>query len=118
LGVSGPPPAIVANDSSQTTEWVFLSIALLMIFARLYLRLKINHQKLVASDYFLILAWFASMSNASFDIVFMHLGILKPEMDVTLGLVENRDVLQRALRVRIATARLVFVIEISAHKPD
>lgn len=89
-----------------------------MIFARLHLRLKINHQQLVASDYFLILAWFASMSNASFDIVFMRLGILKPEMDVTLNLVENLDVLQRALRVRTATVKLVFVIEISADKPD
>ncbi|KAH7335100.1 hypothetical protein BKA66DRAFT_379166, partial [Pyrenochaeta sp. MPI-SDFR-AT-0127] len=87
----------------QTTEWVFLGIALLLIFARLHLRLKINHQPLVASDYFMILAWFASMSNASFDIVFMNLGVLKSEMDVTLSLVENFDVLQTALRYFWAT---------------
>ena len=89
-----------------------------MIFARLYLRLKINHQRLVASDYFMILAWFASMSNASFDIIFMRLGILKPEMDTTLSLVENLDVLQTVLRVRIAAVRLVLTMEGNADKPD
>jgi len=88
-----------------------------MIFARLYLRLKINHQRLIASDYFMILAWFASMSNATFDIVFLHLGILKPEMDAAISLVEDPDVLQRVLRVRTATVKLVFIMEGSAKKP-
>ncbi|KAF2174470.1 hypothetical protein K469DRAFT_614309, partial [Zopfia rhizophila CBS 207.26] len=83
--------------------WVFLGIALLMIIARLYLRLKINQEQLIPSDWFIILAWFASMSNASFDIVFMHLGILKPEMDATLSLVEDLDVLQTVLRYFWAT---------------
>lgn len=87
-----------------------------MILTRLHLRLKINRQQLVASDYFIILAWFASMLNATFDIVFMHLGILKPEMDVALSLVENPDVLQTVLRVRTAAVRLVFVMEIGADK--
>ena len=88
-----------------------------MILARLYLRLKINHQRLVASDYFMILAWFASMSNATFDIVFLHLGILKPEMDAAISLVDDPDVLQRVLRVRTTTVTLVIIMEGSAKKP-
>lgn len=118
LSSSDLPWAVIANDYSQTTEWVFLGIALLMIFARLHLQLNINHQRLFASDYFKILAWLASVSNASFDIVFLRLRILKPEMDVTLNLVENLDVLQRVLRVRTATVRLVFGIEGSTDKWD
>jgi hypothetical protein len=72
-----------------------------MIIARLYLRLKINQQRLAPSDFFLVIAWLASISNACFDIAFLRLGILKPEMDVTLSLVEDPVVLQKVLRVGI-----------------
>ncbi|PVH90564.1 hypothetical protein DM02DRAFT_678529 [Periconia macrospinosa] len=96
--VQGPTAAVLI-----TTDWVFLGIALLIIFARLHLRLKIHHQRLIAGDYLIIMAWFASMSNGSFDIVFMHLGILKPEMDVALSLVEDLNVLRRVLRYFWAT---------------
>ncbi|KAH7108844.1 hypothetical protein B0J11DRAFT_554836 [Dendryphion nanum] len=96
--VQGPTAAVLI-----TSDWVFLGIALLIIFARLHLRLKFNRQRLVAGDYLIIMAWFASMLNASFDIVFMHLEILKPEMDVPLSLVKDLSVLQRVLRYFWAT---------------
>ncbi|RYP52465.1 hypothetical protein DL768_002388 [Monosporascus sp. mg162] len=82
----------------MATEWLFLGIALVLIIARLYLRLKIQYQRLAASDYFLMTAWIASMSNACFDIAFLRMGILTPEMDVTLSLVDDLEVLQQALR--------------------
>ncbi|RYP03085.1 hypothetical protein DL764_005394 [Monosporascus ibericus] len=96
------PPALTriryGSASSKTTEWLFLGIALVLIVARLYLRLKIQYQRLAPSDCFLMTAWVASMSNACFDIAFLRLGVLTPEMDVTLSLVDDLEVLQQALR--------------------
>ncbi|RYO75099.1 hypothetical protein DL766_003079 [Monosporascus sp. MC13-8B] len=82
----------------MTTEWLFLGIALVLIIARLHLRLKIKYQPLASSDCFLITAWLASMSNACFDIAFLRMGILRPDMDVALSLVDDLEVLQQALR--------------------
>ncbi|RYP69329.1 hypothetical protein DL770_008272 [Monosporascus sp. CRB-9-2] len=82
----------------MTTEWLFLGIALVLIIARLYLRLKIQYHRLAPSDCFLMTAWIASMSNACFDIAFLRMGVLTAEMDVTLGLVKDLEVLQQALR--------------------
>ncbi|RYP83766.1 hypothetical protein DL769_001298 [Monosporascus sp. CRB-8-3] len=91
--VQGPSVASVI-----TTEWLFLGIALVLIIARLHLRLNIQYQRLAPSDYFLITAWIASMSNACFDIAFLRMGVLTPEMDVTLSLVDDLEVLRQALR--------------------
>src|SRR3569833_909870 len=96
-----PSFAAAADSSAQTTEWLFLGIALLMLIARLHLRLMINHQRLDLSGFCLIIAWLASMSNACFAIAFLRLGILEPEMDISLSLVEDVEVLQRALRVSV-----------------
>ncbi|RYO96181.1 hypothetical protein DL765_011662 [Monosporascus sp. GIB2] len=91
--VRGPTVALVI-----TTEWLFLGIALVLIIARLHLRLNIKYQPFASTDCFLITAWLASMSNACFDIVFLRMGVLRPDMDVTLSLVDDLEVLQQALR--------------------
>lgn len=55
-----------------------------MIVARLYMRLRIKRQTFQASDAFLCLAWMASVTTASFDIIFIRMGILHESVSVTL----------------------------------
>lgn len=74
--VQGPPAAAVIS-----TDWLLLSISVALILARLYLRLKIKRRSLVISDAFICLAWCSSVSTWSFDIVFAHMGFLRPDMD-------------------------------------
>lgn len=47
-----------------------------MILARLYLRLRLQHQRLILSDYFICLAWLSAISQAAIDIEFKKLGLL------------------------------------------
>lgn len=55
-----------------------------MIGARLFMRLRIKRQTFQASDAFLCLAWIASVTTASFDIIFFQMGILDENVSLTL----------------------------------
>lgn len=62
-------------------EWVLLFTAALLVAARLYLRLKINHQSLTTSDVFVILAWFTSAAYSSCDTLNLVQGFLRNDID-------------------------------------
>jgi hypothetical protein len=85
-----------------TTEWVILTIGAVLILARLHLRLRINRQRLAISDIFLCLAWSSAAVCSSFDIVFMRMNLLRPDVDANLaGFHGDKQTLQRALVVSI-----------------
>ncbi|KAI3584168.1 hypothetical protein IWW34DRAFT_828242 [Fusarium oxysporum f. sp. albedinis] len=63
MAVHAPTPAAVL-----ISEWLLLSIAATMILARLWLRIRINRQRLLLSDVFICLAWFSAVASASVDV--------------------------------------------------
>ncbi|KAF9773935.1 hypothetical protein IL306_008148, partial [Fusarium sp. DS 682] len=79
-----------------------IALAAAIIGARIYLRLVIQKQRLVAADWLRIAAWIVSFVSASFDIIYMKEDVLKPEINYTLV---NWDVppekLSRVLKVSI-----------------
>lgn len=77
------PPAANGPTAAAViaTTWTLLCVAALLIAARLHLRLKIRRQRLAVSDGLICLAWCSAATYASFDIVFLKLGILDPAVD-------------------------------------
>lgn len=77
-------------------------MAFVILVARIYLRIVIQKQKLIAADWLRILAWLSALATASFDIVYIVEGSLDPENNYTLV---NWDVspekMERVLRVSI-----------------
>lgn len=75
-------------------------MAFAILVARIYLRVGIQKQKLIAADWLRILAWLSALATASFDIVYAVEGSLDPENNYTLV---NWDVspekMERVLRV-------------------
>ncbi|KAH7137764.1 hypothetical protein EDB81DRAFT_844225 [Dactylonectria macrodidyma] len=65
--------------------YTLITLAALLIAARVHLRLKIQKRKLVAADWLMILAWCSAFTTASFDIVFMNQGALEPNIHYTLN---------------------------------
>lgn len=79
-----------------------IALAALIIIARIYLRLVIQKQRLVAADWLRIAAWCSAFTTASFDIVFFKEDVLDPSLNYTLV---NWDAppekLERVLRVSL-----------------
>ncbi|KAG5662431.1 hypothetical protein KAF25_004849 [Fusarium avenaceum] len=61
-----------------------IALAALIIIARVYLRLVIQKQRLVAADWLRIAAWCSAFTTASFDIVFFKEDVLDPSLNYTL----------------------------------
>ncbi|KAF5673426.1 Na+ H+ antiporter [Fusarium heterosporum] len=70
-------------------NYSLITIAALIIAARVYLRLVIQRERLIVADWLRIAAWCSAFIMASFDIVFMQEGALKASNNYTL---ENWDV--------------------------
>lgn len=78
--VRGPPGTAVL-----ATYGALLTVALIMILARLYLRTKIHrNRRLLLSDMLMAAAWCAATTTASFDIIFRKRGALRSDIDYTL----------------------------------
>ncbi|KIL90492.1 hypothetical protein FAVG1_06224 [Fusarium avenaceum] len=61
-----------------------IALAALIIIARIYLRLVIQKQRLVAADWLRIAAWCSAFTTAAFDIVFLKEDVLDPTLNYTL----------------------------------
>jgi hypothetical protein len=71
--------------AAQATYAALLIIALVMISARFFLRIKIHQsRRLLISDLLMGAAWCAALTTASFDVVFFRKGALDPKIDYTL----------------------------------
>lgn len=71
-------------DQLQACFWILLCVSAILIAARLWLRLKIQHQALLLSDALLLIAWCSSFTHAVFVIIFAVKGALHPDIDYTL----------------------------------
>ncbi|KAI3571634.1 hypothetical protein IWW34DRAFT_894654 [Fusarium oxysporum f. sp. albedinis] len=92
--VSAPSGAAVL-----AVNYTLITLAAIIIGARIYLRLVIQRQKLVAADWIRILAWCSAFATASFDVVFMKKGALDAEINYTLSNWEVKpEKLERVLR--------------------
>ncbi|KAM0544822.1 hypothetical protein ACHAPJ_011652 [Fusarium lateritium] len=74
-----PPPS---GAAVLGTTWCLIAFAAVIIGTRIYHRLRIQREKLVASDYFMILALCGAISTAAFDVVFWSRDVLRPRMSV------------------------------------
>ncbi|KAI8649850.1 hypothetical protein NCS56_01435800 [Fusarium sp. Ph1] len=63
----------------QATIYSLIGLAAVIIGARIYLRLKIQRHRLLASDYFMIAAWCSAVLCASVDVVMKVNGALEPQ---------------------------------------
>ncbi|KAJ3456013.1 hypothetical protein MRS44_016036 [Fusarium solani] len=72
----GPPGSVVL-----AVIFILIGVAAFAIAARTYLRLKIQKRRLIMSDFLVIAAWLCACTGASFDIVLVVKGVLKPEND-------------------------------------
>ncbi|KAJ4212889.1 hypothetical protein BFJ63_vAg17382 [Fusarium oxysporum f. sp. narcissi] len=84
MAVHAPTPAAVL-----ISEWLLLSIAATMILARLWLRIRINRQRLLLSDVFICLAWFSAVASASVDVYLKCVGILRQDEDAFLQIYDG-----------------------------
>ncbi|EXA46307.1 hypothetical protein FOQG_17257 [Fusarium oxysporum f. sp. raphani 54005] len=66
------------------TEWTLIALSTVVIIARIYLRLVIQKRKLIDSDIWMILAWAAGITVASFCVTYVHMGVMEPWVDGTL----------------------------------
>ncbi|KAJ4052415.1 hypothetical protein NW761_003316 [Fusarium oxysporum] len=103
--VSAPSGAAVL-----AVNFSLITLAAAIIGARIYLRLVIQKQRLVAADWLRVAAWISAFVAASFDIIYMKEDVLKPEINYTLV---NWDVppekLSRVLRYMWASVIPFFV---------
>jgi hypothetical protein len=67
---------VVSAATVIAVVWTLQGICLTLILARLYLRLRLQHQKLILSDYFICLAWLSAICQAAVEIEFKKLGLL------------------------------------------
>lgn len=72
----GPVPVMVVG-------WVLLAIATGVIFARIYLRLKIQRRRLLVSDALMATAWVFAVAEVSSHVVMMNLGGLDKGVGTT-----------------------------------
>ncbi|KAH8702978.1 hypothetical protein GQ44DRAFT_664387 [Phaeosphaeriaceae sp. PMI808] len=78
-------PHSPSGEATLAVIWIFLAISAAMILARLYLRLRINRQKLFPSDMLICLAWCAAAMTASFDVVLFRMKVLRKDVDPFLS---------------------------------
>lgn len=87
----------------QITEWTLIALSTLVIIARIYLRLVIQKRRLIDSDIWMILAWAAGITVASFCVTYVHMGVMEPWVDGTLNdYAGTRDDKEFVLKVRHA----------------
>jgi hypothetical protein len=93
-------PNSPSGEATLSVEWLLLAISAAMILARLYLRLRINRQKLFPSDVLICLAWCAATAAISLDVVLFRMNVLRKDIDPFLhGYPGDKKSLQRALKV-------------------
>ncbi|KAH7000496.1 hypothetical protein EDB80DRAFT_895731 [Ilyonectria destructans] len=84
----GPVPVMVVG-------WVLVAIATGVIFARIYLRLKIQRRRLLVSDALMAAAWVFAVAEVSTHVIMMNLGGLDKGVGTTpVGFHGNSDKLQ------------------------
>lgn len=66
------------------TEWSLIALSTLVIAARIYLRLIIQKRRLLDSDVWMTSAWAMAIIVASFCITYMHMGVMEPDIDMSL----------------------------------
>ncbi|EWG56009.1 hypothetical protein FVEG_14101 [Fusarium verticillioides 7600] len=74
-----PPPTGAAVIG---TTFSLIAFAAVIITTRFFYRLRIQRERLVTSDWFMILALCAAISCAAFDVVFYNLDVLRPRISV------------------------------------
>ncbi|KAK2931239.1 hypothetical protein FoTM2_008749 [Fusarium oxysporum f. sp. vasinfectum] len=74
-----PPPTGAAVLGATFS---LIAFAAVIIATRFFYRLRIQREKLVTSDWFMILALCAAISCAAFDVVFYSLDVLRPRISV------------------------------------
>ncbi|KAH8706895.1 hypothetical protein GQ44DRAFT_495635 [Phaeosphaeriaceae sp. PMI808] len=92
-------PNSPSGEVTLVLDWLLLATSAAMILARLYLRLRINRQKLFLSDVLICLAWCAATATISLDIVLFRMNVLRKDVDPFLhGYHGDKKSLQRALK--------------------
>ncbi|KAH6886808.1 hypothetical protein B0T10DRAFT_563044 [Thelonectria olida] len=80
----GPPPTVPYDGPGEVpiliVAWSLVGIALSAVAARLYLRLKIQKRKLLASDYFILVALVSGTVVSASSTVLGELGALDPDV--------------------------------------
>ncbi|KAF5973131.1 integral membrane protein [Fusarium coicis] len=66
------------------TEWTLIALSTIVIIARIYLRLIIQKRRLMDSDIWMLLAWAAGITVASFCVTYVHMGVMEPWVDSSL----------------------------------
>jgi hypothetical protein len=93
-------PNSPSGEVTLVLDWLLLVTSAAMILARLYLRLRINRQKLLPSDVLICLAWCAATTTISLDIVLFRMDVLRKGVDPFLrGYHGDKKSLQRAIKV-------------------
>ncbi|RBQ67904.1 hypothetical protein FVER14953_21121 [Fusarium verticillioides] len=90
---AGPSGVVVL-----TVIYVLIVVSAIIIGARIYLRLAIQKQRLVAADWLRISAWCTAFVTGFFDILYAKEGVLHPGINYTLS---NWDAtLEQQIRMR------------------
>lgn len=80
------------------SEWILVALALVLIIARVYLRIGINRQRLEPNDWLLILAFLFSIWNQAYDIVFLRMNVLRPDISAALIGIEDIETMRTAMK--------------------
>ncbi|KAF4980531.1 hypothetical protein FZEAL_3466 [Fusarium zealandicum] len=92
-----PTPGPVAILVSQ---WCLIVLATAVIAARLYLRLRIQHRRLLSSDIIMCAAWVSAILTAVLGPIFASMGAFNPDVSTTFngyeGDVEDLELVLKA----------------------
>ncbi|KAF4451840.1 hypothetical protein F53441_5159 [Fusarium austroafricanum] len=77
--VSAPSGAAVL-----AVNYGLITLVAAIIGARIYLRLVIQKQSLIAADWLRIAAWISAFVSAAFDIIYLKEDVLRPDINYTL----------------------------------
>ncbi|KAJ3524775.1 hypothetical protein NM208_g11921 [Fusarium decemcellulare] len=72
------------GKAPKGTIFSLITLVAILIAARVYLRLVIQKQRLLASDMLMVAAWCSALTTASFDIVLKNNGVLEADVNYTL----------------------------------
>lgn len=74
----------ITGESLLAIEWTLVSVALVLILARLNLRLRLLGKRLVMSDFFILLSFVAALCLNCSDIILYVRGVYQPWLDYFL----------------------------------
>ncbi|KAK1995864.1 hypothetical protein LX36DRAFT_138931 [Colletotrichum falcatum] len=104
MDFNGPPAAAII-----AAEFALIGIAAVLVGARIYLRIGLQGLRLITSDLIVCAAWVTCAAFSAFDIAYLKLDVLRPDVAFTLqGYNGTSDKIEFVWKLQWASQLLFF----------